>query len=135
MRPFRDSQTPRRVQVRLGSYASDRLPPPAAIIGMQQLQRDPRSEPLYGERIPYVVCNTFSSRLVDMLQHPRTLLAYRGPSPPSINATYYITRQIIPALGRLFCLVGVPWRSVQASIGVLMKGAIVMASRYRTSGS
>eukprot|EP01012_Entosiphon_sulcatum_P069236 TRINITY_DN9991_c0_g1_i2.p1 TRINITY_DN9991_c0_g1~~TRINITY_DN9991_c0_g1_i2.p1 ORF type:complete len:1172 (-),score=139.32 TRINITY_DN9991_c0_g1_i2:3-3518(-) len=93
-------------EVRLGTYSTDRAPPPAAIIGIQNMRNDRRAEPLYGERVPYVVVNDHTTKVKDMLQHPLALLHYRGPSPPLINASYYITRQIIPALHRLFQFTG-----------------------------
>ena len=43
-------------EVRLGSYSA-RAPvlPPAAIVASKAMARDPRAEPRYGERVPYVV--------------------------------------------------------------------------------
>ena len=37
--------------MRLGTYAEGRPPPPAAVVGLRRLERDPRAEPLFGERV------------------------------------------------------------------------------------
>ncbi|ONK63448.1 uncharacterized protein A4U43_C07F15260 [Asparagus officinalis] len=93
-------------EVRLGTYSSRASTlPPAAIVATKAMQNDPRAEPRYGERIPYVVIHGEpGARLVDMVVSPYVLLdinsAYR------LNELYYIKKQIIPALQRVFGLVG-----------------------------
>jgi hypothetical protein len=43
-------------EVRLGSYAPNASSlPPAAIVAAKAMAADPRAEPRYGERVPYVV--------------------------------------------------------------------------------
>ena len=43
-------------EVRLGTYrAANGLVPPAAMVASKALATDPRAEPRYGERVPYVV--------------------------------------------------------------------------------
>lgn len=93
-------------EVRLGTYSS-RSPvlPPAAIVASKAMAVDPRAEPRYAERIPYVVVHGEpGARLVDMVVDPLTLI-----DQPSLRLhdTYYITKQIIPACQRVFMLVGV----------------------------
>ncbi|CAM6089940.1 unnamed protein product [Calypogeia fissa] len=93
-------------EVRLGTYSS-RSPvlPPAAIVASKAMAIDPRAEPRYAERIPYVVVHGEpGARLVDMVVDPLTLI-----DQPSLRLhdTYYITKQIIPACQRIFMLVGV----------------------------
>ncbi|KAL8136319.1 hypothetical protein V2J09_002320 [Rumex salicifolius] len=93
-------------EVRLGSY-SERASslPPAAIVATKAMRFDPRAEPRYGERIPYVVIHGEpGARLVDLVVHPQELLAIE--SPYRLNDLYYIKKQIIPALQRAFGLVG-----------------------------
>jgi DNA polymerase zeta len=41
-----------REQVRLGTYINA---PPAACVAARAAQEDPRAEPAFGERVPYVV--------------------------------------------------------------------------------
>ncbi|XP_052192570.1 DNA polymerase zeta catalytic subunit isoform X3 [Diospyros lotus] len=94
-------------EVRLGAYSSRTSSslPPAAIVATKAMRVDPRAEPRYAERIPYVVVHGEpGSRLVDMVVDPLDLLAIN--SPFRLNDTYYITKQIIPALQRVFGLVG-----------------------------
>ena len=44
-------------ETRLGTYSSAAgvVRPPAAIVAEQMMARDPRAEPKFGERVPYVV--------------------------------------------------------------------------------
>lgn len=93
-------------EVRLGSYSARTSSlPPAAIVATKAMRVDPRAEPRYAERVPYVVIHGEpGARLVDMVVDPLEVLALG--SPFRINDTYYITKQIIPALQRAFGLVG-----------------------------
>jgi DNA polymerase zeta len=48
-------------QVRLGTYINA---PPAACVAARAAQEDPRAEPAFGERVPYVVvCGAPSEQL------------------------------------------------------------------------
>lgn len=95
-------------EVRLGTYstrAGSSLPP-GAIVATKAMKADPRAEPRYAERVPYVVIHGEpGARLVDMVVDPYELLAL--DSPYRLNDTYYISKQIIPALQRVFGLLGV----------------------------
>uniref|UniRef100_A0A0E0EFX6 DNA polymerase zeta catalytic subunit n=1 Tax=Oryza meridionalis TaxID=40149 RepID=A0A0E0EFX6_9ORYZ len=93
-------------EVRLGTYSARASSlPPAAIVATKAILSDPRAEPRYGERVPYVVIHGEpGARLVDMVIDPYGLLEVG--SPYRLNALYYITKQIIPALQRVFGLVG-----------------------------
>jgi DNA polymerase zeta len=63
-----------------------------------------RAEPRYGERVPYVVvCGEPGARLYDMVVPPRALVE---SGRHRLNALYYITRAILPALDRVLSLVG-----------------------------
>ncbi|XP_068495573.1 DNA polymerase zeta catalytic subunit isoform X2 [Phaseolus vulgaris] len=92
-------------EVRLGTYSARMSSlPPAAIVATKAMTVDPRAEPRYGERIPYVVIHGEpGARLVDMVVDPLEVLAIN--SPFRINDLYYINKQIIPALQRVFGLV------------------------------
>ena len=69
------------------------------------MRADPRAEPRYAEQIPYVVIHREpGARLIDMVLDPLELLAM--DSPFRLNDLYYINKQIIPALQRVFGLVG-----------------------------
>ncbi|KAM0040492.1 putative DNA-directed DNA polymerase [Helianthus debilis subsp. tardiflorus] len=97
-------------EVRLGTYSSRVSSlPPSAIVAIKAIKADPRAEPRYAERIPYVVIHAEpGARLVDMVVNPMELLAI--DSPYRLNDMYYINKQIIPALQRVFGLVGVDIR-------------------------
>ena len=93
-------------EVKLGTYAEHGKapPPPGALISTRRMLEDPRTEPQYGERVPYVVISkTSNSRLVDRCVAPKQLLK---DDAAELDAEYYITKNLIPPLERIFNLVG-----------------------------
>lgn len=91
-------------EVRLGTYSERGLPPPGALISTKKMLEDPRLEPQYGERVPYVVVTGApGSRLIDRCVAPETLL---DDAQLDLDAEYYITKNLIPPLERIFNLVG-----------------------------
>ena len=94
-------------ETRLGTYSSAAgvVRPPAAIVAEQMMARDPRAEPKFGERVPYVVVQGEpGGRLVDMVVHPRRVVEAGGAL--RLNAKYYAEKVMVPALQRLFSLAG-----------------------------
>ena len=91
-------------EVRLGTY-SDKGPPPAgALISTRKMLEDARAEPQYGERVPYVVITGApGARLIDRCVAPEDLL--ENPHW-RLDAQYYISKNLIPPLERIFNLVG-----------------------------
>jgi DNA polymerase zeta len=91
-------------EVRLGTY-SDKGPPPAgALISTRKMLQDARAEPQYGERVPYVVITGApGARLIDRCVAPEDLL--ENPHW-RLDAQYYISKNLIPPLERIFNLVG-----------------------------
>ncbi|XP_069090700.1 DNA polymerase zeta catalytic subunit isoform X2 [Pleurodeles waltl] len=78
---------------------------PALEITRKMLAYDRRSEPRVGERVPYVIVyGTPGVPLIQLVRRPIEVL--QDPSL-RLNATYYITKQILPPLNRLFSLIGV----------------------------
>ncbi|PNP49558.1 hypothetical protein THARTR1_09880 [Trichoderma harzianum] len=91
-------------EVRLGSYAENGLPPAGAMISARKMLQDARAEPQYGERVPYVVITGApGARLIDRCVSPEELL--RNPHW-QLDADYYISKNLIPPLERIFNLVG-----------------------------
>ncbi|KAL4892922.1 hypothetical protein BDV59DRAFT_202282 [Aspergillus ambiguus] len=91
-------------EVRLGTYSERGLPPPGALISTKKMLEDPRAEPQYGERVPYVVVTGApGARLIDRCVPPETLL---HDAQLDLDAEYYITKNLIPPLERIFNLVG-----------------------------
>jgi len=75
----------------------------------QSLLVDRRSEPRQGERVPYVVVySTPGLPLIQLVRKPLDLLA--PESGLRLNASYYITKQLLPPLDRAFSLLGVDVR-------------------------
>ncbi|KAH0536373.1 hypothetical protein FGG08_006747 [Glutinoglossum americanum] len=102
-------------EVRLGTYSEKGPPPPGALISTRKMKEDPRAEPQYGERVPYVVVTGApGARLIDRCVSPETLLKnkwavlliYELVSHIELDAEYYISKNLIPPLERIFNLVG-----------------------------
>lgn len=91
-------------EVRLGSYSDKGPPPPGALISTRKMLEDARAEPQYGERVPYVVISGApGARLIDRCVAPEDLL---NNDHFTLDAEYYITKNLIPPLERIFNLVG-----------------------------
>ncbi|ORX46867.1 DNA/RNA polymerase, partial [Piromyces finnis] len=89
--------------VKLGKYGESHIPP-SALIALEKMKHDPRSNPQYGERVPFVVIYKGpNSPLKDCIISPEKLLVKIGYK---IHSTYYIMKQVIPALNRLFKIIG-----------------------------
>lgn len=66
---------------------------------------DRRLEPRVGERVPYVIVYGMPGvPLIQLVRRPTEVLQDAGLR---LNVTYYITKQILPPLGRMFQLIGV----------------------------
>jgi DNA polymerase zeta len=91
-------------EVRLGTYSERGQLPAGAMISTKRMLEDPRLEPQRGERVPYVVVTGApGSRLVDRCVAPEELL---HDAQLDLDAEYYITKNLIPPLERIFNLVG-----------------------------
>lgn len=75
------------------------------ILCRRAVGKDRRAEPLVGERVPYVIVFGIPGQpLIQLVRQPHDVLA--DPSM-RINTAYYITKQIVPPLSRVFSLLGV----------------------------
>lgn len=103
-------------EVRLGTYSNSASSiPPAALVATKAMASDPRAEPRFGERVPYVVVHGEpNARLIDMVVPPEVLVESGGSL--RLHSMYYITKQIIPALERVLSLVGADVRSWYAQM-------------------
>ncbi|WQF89566.1 Putative DNA-directed DNA polymerase, family B, exonuclease domain, ribonuclease H-like superfamily [Colletotrichum destructivum] len=91
-------------EVKLGTYSDKGPPPPGALISTKKMLEDARAEPQYGERVPYVVITGApGARLIDRCVAPEDLLK---DSHSQLDAEYYISKNLIPPLERIFNLVG-----------------------------
>lgn len=91
-------------EVKLGTYSDKGVPPPGALISMRKMLDDPRAEPQYGERVPYIViAGAPGARLTDRCVAPEILL---HNDQNDLDAEYYISKNLIPPLERIFNLVG-----------------------------
>ncbi|XP_032441986.1 DNA polymerase zeta catalytic subunit [Xiphophorus hellerii] len=78
---------------------------PALELTRRMMAYDRRLEPRVGERVPYVIVYGMPGvPLIQLVRRPMEVLL--DPSL-RLNSTYYITKQILPPLGRLFQLIGV----------------------------
>ena len=91
-------------EVKLGTYSDKGPPPPGALISTKKMLLDPRAEPQYGERVPYVViAGGPGARLIDRCVAPEALL---HDDNTELDAEYYINKHLIPPLERIFNLMG-----------------------------
>ncbi|KAG0258762.1 DNA polymerase zeta [Mortierella polycephala] len=96
-------------EVRMGRYSEKGVPPPGAIVSARRMELDPRAEPQYGERVPYVVVyGNPGARLTDQVIEPKELLKNKNLR---LNGEYYIRKHIIPSLERIFQLAGADVKS------------------------
>lgn len=78
---------------------------PALELTRRMMAYDRRLEPRVGERVPYVVVYGLPGvPLIQLVRRPMDVL--QDPAL-RLNATYYITKQILPPLARMFQLIGV----------------------------
>ncbi|XP_061780433.1 DNA polymerase zeta catalytic subunit [Nerophis lumbriciformis] len=78
---------------------------PALELTRRMMAYDRRLEPRVGERVPYVVVyGPPGTPLIQLVRRPLDALQ---DSSLRLNATYYITKQILPPLARIFQLIGV----------------------------
>lgn len=96
-------------EVKLGTYSNKGPPPAGALISTKRMLEDARAEPQYGERVPYVVITGApGARLIDRCVAPEDLLT----NPHwQLDAEYYILKNLIPPLERIFNLTGANVRS------------------------
>lgn len=78
---------------------------PALELARRMMAYDRRLEPRVGERVPYVV--VYGRPGVPLIQLVRRPLEVLQDPSLRLNATYYITKQILPPLARIFNLIGV----------------------------
>ncbi|KAB8290538.1 hypothetical protein EYC80_010963 [Monilinia laxa] len=91
-------------EVKLGTYSDIGPPPPGALISTKKMLEDARAEPQYGERVPYVVITGApGARLIDRCVAPEELL---NSDHSELDAEYYISKNLIPPLERIFNLMG-----------------------------
>ncbi|CAL1531888.1 unnamed protein product [Lymnaea stagnalis] len=90
---------------------------PALEIARKRLRIDRRSEPRVGERVPYVIIHGSPGLpLIQLVREPWELVT---DTTLRLNANYYITKQILPPLDRLFALIGInvfKWYSVMPKV-------------------
>ncbi|KAK7493090.1 hypothetical protein BaRGS_00015611 [Batillaria attramentaria] len=78
---------------------------PALEIAKRRLKDDRRAEPRVGERVPYVIVHGSPGLpLIQLVRQPGEVLR---DTALRINVVYYITKQVLPPLDRLFGLIGV----------------------------
>ncbi|GAA98029.1 uncharacterized protein L969DRAFT_93351 [Mixia osmundae IAM 14324] len=91
-------------EVKLGSYSDKGIPPPGPVVAAVKMRKDHRNEPQYAERVPYVMPISDGRTQSHRALAPEAFLSGRRKR---LDAEYYITRMFVPALARIFNLVGV----------------------------
>ncbi|KAK4198463.1 putative DNA polymerase zeta catalytic subunit [Triangularia verruculosa] len=99
-------------EVKLGTYSAKGPGPAGALIAGKKMAEDVRAEPQYGERVPYVVATGApGARLIDRCIAPEELLERAETEGLELDADYYIEKNLVPPLERIFNLVGANVRS------------------------
>ncbi|CUS20378.1 LAQU0S01e05270g1_1 [Lachancea quebecensis] len=92
-------------EVKLGSYKSEKTAPPGAVVASKKKAADHRAEPQYRERVPYIVVKGRPGQILrERCVSPETFLS---SDSLELDATYYITKTLLPPLQRFFNLIGV----------------------------
>ncbi|WFD19526.1 DNA-directed DNA polymerase [Malassezia caprae] len=95
-------------EVRLGTYASHGALPPGAAVAARAAQHDPAGAPHLYERVPYLLAQGAPGTcLADRAIAPTELL---GAEVPLLAADDYVRRRMVPALARIFDVVGADMR-------------------------
>ncbi|KAI5952782.1 REV3 [Candida jiufengensis] len=94
--------------VKYGDYKDERYLPPGALLSSKAAEEDPRKEPQYKERVPYLVIrDSTKNRIKDRVMFPEDFIKTLSTSEPlMLDYEYYITRVLIPPLERIFNLIG-----------------------------
>ncbi|KAI5961013.1 REV3 [Candida pseudojiufengensis] len=94
--------------VKYGDYKDERYLPPGALLSSKAAEEDPRKEPQYKERVPYLVIRDSTKiRIKDRVMFPEDFIKTLSTSEPlMLDYEYYITRMLIPPLERIFNLLG-----------------------------
>ncbi|KAJ2908589.1 DNA polymerase zeta [Coemansia aciculifera] len=112
-------------EARMGTYSGRTLPAHAKVAA-DAMDDDSRTEPQYGERVPYVVVSSGrSARLGDQVVRPHQLLMR---PELRINSQYYVDKQVVPALNRVLSLVGVDVRTWVSEMPRRLCGSIYDAN-------
>ncbi|EMD65497.1 hypothetical protein COCSADRAFT_180252 [Bipolaris sorokiniana ND90Pr] len=123
-------------EVKLGTYSNKGHLPPGALIATKRMLADPRAEPQYGERVPYVVITGApGARLIDRCVNPEMLLQN---DHLELDAEYYISKNLIPPLERIFNLVGAnvrQWYDEMPKIQRIRNISIPIAPKYDNNGN
>ncbi|KDN41161.1 hypothetical protein K437DRAFT_238501 [Tilletiaria anomala UBC 951] len=91
-------------EVRIGSYSDKVPPPPGVAVATRKMMLDPRAEPQYAERVPYIISQGEpKAKLNDQAVSPEVMLQNPGLH---LNGIYYIERSIMQPLARIFNLLG-----------------------------
>ncbi|KAM9704047.1 DNA polymerase zeta catalytic subunit isoform 3-T3 [Menidia menidia] len=78
---------------------------PALELTRRMMAYDRRLEPRVGERVPYVI--VYGTPGVPLIQLVRRPLEVLQDAALRLNATYYVSKQILPPLARMLQLIGV----------------------------
>ena len=96
------------------------------------VSRDRRAEPLVGQRVPYVIIyGTPGLPLIQLVRSPQDLL---GDPSLRINSVYYITKQVLPPLSRVFSLLGVDVMAWYSDLPRITRSALICYDTLTANG-
>ncbi|CAL1214911.1 unnamed protein product [Candida parapsilosis] len=116
-------------EVKYGNYKDERYLPPGALLASKAVEDDPRKEPQYKERIPYVVTRDSTKiRIKGRVMFPEDFIkTFSTVEPLMLDYEYYITRVLIPPLERIFNLMGADVRGWYRELPKFTRSNIISA--------
>ncbi|KAI5950599.1 REV3 [Candida margitis] len=116
-------------EVKYGKYKDERYLPPGALLASKAVEDDPRKEPQYKERVPYVVIRDSTKvRIKDRVMFPEDFIkTFSTTEPLTLDYDYYITRVLIPPLERVFNLMGADVRGWYRELPKFTRSNIISA--------
>ncbi|KAG5419243.1 REV3 [Candida metapsilosis] len=116
-------------EVKYGNYKDERYLPPGALLASKAVEDDPRKEPQYKERVPYVVIrDSTKNRIKDRVMFPEDFVnTFSTNEPLTLDYEYYITRVLIPPLERIFNLMGADVRGWYKDLPKFTRSNIISA--------
>ncbi|KAL3239115.1 DNA-directed DNA polymerase [Nakaseomyces bracarensis] len=92
-------------EIKLGHYKSEKTLPPGAVVAQRMKEKDKRAEPQFKERVSYLVVKGKSGQI--LRERCVSINEFFSNDSYSLDSEYYITKNLIPPLDRLFNILGI----------------------------
>lgn len=92
-------------EIKLGHYKSEKTLPPGAVVAKRMKEKDNRAEPQFKERVSYLVVKGKSGQI--LRERCVSIQEFFNNEEYELDSEYYITKNLIPPLDRLFNILGI----------------------------